>query len=336
MRTIQWGIIGVGDVTEVKSGPALYKAPHSSVVAVMRRTAHLAEDYARRHNIPRWYDDADALIADPEVHAVYIATPPDTHMLYTLKAAAAGKPVYVEKPMARTFAECQRMIAACEQADVDLFVAYYRRKLPRFEKARELVQSGALGDVRTVQLTITQTALAVAPGEPLPWRVVPEVAGGGLFLDLASHMLDWADHVFGPITAAHGIAANHAGLYPAEDVVTGTWQHESGVQGVGVWNFAADRRTDLIEIVGSRGRLRFPCFAPEPLALTTADGTTTFDIPNPPHIQQPLVETIVAALNGTGTCPSTGVTAARTSRVMDAMLAAWRAEHGPDFAALER
>jgi predicted dehydrogenase len=116
MERVRWGIIGVGDVTERKSGPGFQQAERSELVAVMRRTGELAADYARRHGVPRWYDDADALIADPEVDAVYVATPPDTHRHYALRAAAAGKPVYVEKPMARTADECNEMIEACEAA----------------------------------------------------------------------------------------------------------------------------------------------------------------------------------------------------------------------------
>src|SRR5690348_3615465 len=114
MHTIRWGIIGVGDVTEIKSGPAFYKADHSQLVAVMRRNGDKARDFAERHDVPHWYDDADALIHDEEVDAVYIATPPDSHESYTLKVAAAGKPVYCEKPMARTYAECQVMVEACQ------------------------------------------------------------------------------------------------------------------------------------------------------------------------------------------------------------------------------
>src|SRR5687768_17696565 len=124
MKPIRWGIIGCGDVTEVKSGPALQNAEHSRLVAVMRRTGSLARDYAERHGVPRWYDDADALIGDPEVDAVYVATPPDSHKDYTLRAARAGKPVYVEKPMALNFAECQAMVQACRDAGVPLFVAF--------------------------------------------------------------------------------------------------------------------------------------------------------------------------------------------------------------------
>src|SRR5258706_8424693 len=126
---IRWGIIGCGDVTEVKSGPGFQKAEGSALVAVMRRDAAKAEDYARRHNVPRWYADADALIADRDVDAVYIATPPSSHEEYVLKAAKARKPVLVEKPMAMSVAECEAMIAACRSAGVPLRVAYYRRRL---------------------------------------------------------------------------------------------------------------------------------------------------------------------------------------------------------------
>ena len=148
-KTIRWGIIGVGDVTEVKSGPGFQKAEHSALVAVMRRDAAKARDYAERHHVPRWYDDAKALIHDAEVDAVYIATPPNVHLDYTQMAAAAGKPVFVEKPMARTYAECQQMIDACRRAGVPLWVAYYRRRLPRFLKIKALVESGAIGEVRS-------------------------------------------------------------------------------------------------------------------------------------------------------------------------------------------
>ena len=156
MDQVRWGIIGCGSVTEVKSGPALYKAEGSSLVAVMRRQGALAEAYARRHGVPCWYDDAQALIDDPSVNAVYVATPPSTHCEYTQRAAQAGKPVYVEKPMARTHAECQAMIAACREAGVPLFVAYYRRMLPRFRKIKALIDEGAIGEVRTVSVTLYQ------------------------------------------------------------------------------------------------------------------------------------------------------------------------------------
>jgi predicted dehydrogenase len=319
VRTIRWGIIGVGDVTEVKSGPALQQAEHSTLVAVMRRTGELARDYAERHSVLKWYDDADALIHDPEVDAVYIATPPDSHMEYTLRVAQAGKPVYVEKPMARNHAECQRMIAACQTAGVPLFVAYYRRALPRFLKVKELVDGGMLGDVRFVTITLTQPPLHYDPGN-LPWRVIPEIAGGGLFVDLASHVLDFLDCVLGPVRTAHGHSANQGSPYPAEDIVSGTFVFESGVHGSGLWSFTGFEDVDRIEIVGTGGKVVFSAFADAPIRLIAPGGSTEFNIAHPPYIQQPLIQTVVNALNGVGQCPSTGESAARTSRVMDQLL----------------
>lgn len=314
-------MIGCGAVAEVKSGPAFQRADHSSLVAVMRRTGSLAKDYARRHGVPKWYDDADALIEDPEVDAIYVATPPSSHIDYALRGVRAGKPVYVEKPMALNFDECRAMIEAARAADVQLFVAYYRRALPRFLKIKELLDLRAIGDVRFVTMTLHQ------PPSPedldparLPWRVDPAIAGGGRFVDLAPHMLDFLDYALGPIRDVQGFASNQARRYPAEDLVTGAFVFESGVHGVGTWCFTAFDEQDMTEIVGSEGKIMYSTFDTRPIVLTTAEGTTELSLENPLHIQQPLIQMVVNALNGVGSCPSTGETAARTSWVMDRML----------------
>lgn len=316
-------MIGCGAVAEVKSGPALQKAKHSSLVAVMRRNGALAKDYAERHGVPRWYDDADALINDSEVDAIYVATPPDSHRDYTLRSARAGKPVYVEKPMARNFAECTEMIDACAAANVSLFVAYYRRALPRFLKIKELIDTGAIGDVRFVSIAFHQP-LAPEDLDPqnIPWRVIPEIAGGGRFVDLGAHMLDFLDYALGPIRDAKGQASNQAKRYPAEDIVTGSFVFESGVQGSGTWCFSAFDTRDFTEIVGTKGSIAYSTFDTRSIVLTTTSGRSEFPIENPPHIQQPLIQRVVDTLNGVGTCPSTGFTAARTSWVMERMLSA--------------
>jgi predicted dehydrogenase len=321
MRTIRWGIIGCGNVTEVKSGPGFQKANHSALVAVMRRDGRLARDYAERHEVSRWYDDAAKLIHDPEVDAVYVATPPSSHKQYTLMSAAAGKPVYVEKPMALNFVECQEMITGCRTAGVPLFVAYYRRALPRFLKIKELVDSGAIGEVRFVSISLYQPPGKESLSSDSPaWRVVPGISGGGLFVDLAPHTLDFLDFVFGPITSVKGCASNQAERYEAEDIVTGTFQFESGVHGVGAWCFTTATRIDLTRIVGSKGEISFSTFDPLPILLQNAAGLTEFTITYPQHIQQPLIQNVVDELNGCAVCPSTGDTAARTSWVMDQML----------------
>lgn len=321
MGTVRWGIIGCGDVTEVKSGPALQKAVGSELTAVMRRNSTLAQDYAKRHGVPKWTDNAQELINDLDIDAIYIATPPAFHKEYTIQSAQAGKPVYVEKPMALNFAECQAMITACQTANVPLFVAYYRRMLPKFLKIKSLIDANAIGDIRFVNITLTQPASAdVQSGEKRPWRVVPDIAGGGLFVDLASHMLDILDYVLGPIQTATGFATNQAGYYQAEDIVTSTFMFESGVHGVGSWCFTGFEQQDRTEIVGSEGKLTFSTFDDAPIELSTSAGTESFSFTSPPHIQQPLIQTVVDAINETGTCPSTGQSAARTSRVMDQML----------------
>ncbi|PSR55614.1 oxidoreductase [Adhaeribacter arboris] len=319
MQTIRWGIIGCGDVTEVKSGPAFRKIPNSQLVAVMRRDGAKAQDYARRHGVPKWYDNAQALINDPEVDAVYIATPPDSHHDYTLQVAATGKPVYVEKPMARTYAECQEMITACEEAQVPLFVAFYRRCLPSFLKVKELVDTGAIGEVRFVNINLYHPIQSNLETNNLPWRVQPDIAGGGLFFDLAPHQLDILDYILGPIASASGQTANQAGLYPAEDIVTAQFRFQSGVLGSGTWCFtvAETQRTDQMEIIGSKGKITFAAFDKVAIQLETGDGKKQFNLPPPVHIQQPFIQTIVEELTGQGECPSTGVTAARTAWIMD-------------------
>jgi predicted dehydrogenase len=319
---VRWGIIGCGDVTEVKSGPAFQKIENSELVAVMRRTGELAKDYAERHHVPKWYDDADALIQDPDINAVYIATPPGSHKEYTLKAAQAGKAVYVEKPMARTVEECQEMIEACEKAGVPLFVAYYRRAQERFLKVKELLDTNAIGEVRFVSCTQYQPVSDdVMDPIKLPWRVKPELAGAGLFYDLASHTLDIMDFLLGPIQSVNGFASNQAGYYQAEDIVSGTYQFESGIHGIGNWCFSAFEHVDINEIVGSKGKITFSTFGNEPIVLKTASGTEQWSFKRPDHVHQPLVETIVAELTGKSeNSPSNGISGARTNWVMSEMV----------------
>jgi predicted dehydrogenase len=327
MKTIRWGIVGVGDVTETKSGPAFAKAEHSALVAVMRRDSAKAADYARRHNVPRWYDDGQKLIEDAEVDAVYVATPPDVHEHYVKLAAQVGKPVYVEKPMARTYEECKRMVQACEEARTKLFVAYYRRSLPRFLKVKELIDNEVIGRICLVNIRLYQPPQKEdLQADNLPWRVKPEIAGAGRFLDLASHTLDLLDFLLGPIAHAKGHALNQAALYPAEDIVAGSFMFEAGTLGTGIWCFTTGQKEDVVEIVGDKGRISFATFgfANEPVRLETLNTAEEFIIPHPPHIQQPMIQAIVNELNGQGKSPSTGDSGARTSRVMDQMLMGWR------------
>ena len=316
---IRWGIIGCGDVTEIKSGPAFQQVNGSSLVAVMRRNGTLARDYARRHHVKKWYDDAQQLIDDPEVNAVYIATPPSSHKDYTIAVAKAGKPVYVEKPMALNHNECEQMIQACRNRNVPLFVAYYRRALPRFIKIKSLLQEGAIGKTRFVNVTFFQKTSPDDMQGVYNWRIDPIIAGGGYFYDLACHSIDILQFFFGEIKTVKGHASNQQNIYDAEDMVSGLLLFENLIHVSYVWNFNAYTNLDRTEIVGDKGKITFSTFDKSPIVLESKQGTQQFNIENPRNIQQPLIQTVADELRGRGQCPSTGLTAAKTNWVMDSM-----------------
>jgi 1,5-anhydro-D-fructose reductase (1,5-anhydro-D-mannitol-forming) len=318
MDTIRWGMIGCGEVAEVKSGPALQKADGSALVAVMRREREKAEDFARRHGVPRAYSDADALIHDPEVDAVYIATPPSSHCELALKVAGAGKPCLVEKPMAMNHAECLQMIEAFSAAQRPLWVAFYRRALPRFLKVRELLRDGAIGRVTSVHIYVSDP---LATGEAAKaWRFTPEISGAGLFLDLASHYFDIVDFLAGRVTGVSGFAINTGGTYAAEDVTVAAFQIGAQMLGTGVWNFNAPESIDSITFTGSKGQLTTAVRADADVTVTRDGHQNLYRFRNPPHVHQPLIQTIVDELRGKGRCESTAETGARSSWVMDRCL----------------
>jgi len=321
--TIRWGIIGCGSVTEVKSGPALQNADGSTLTAVMRRSAALAHDYADRHGVDKWYTCANTLINDEEVDAVYVATPPGNHMEYALKVCEAGKPCYVEKPMARNYAECRRMVEAFGVAGLPLFVAYYRRALPRFLKAKELIKAGRLGKVTRICYRYALDRVQTVDPDNPEWRLDATHSGGGIFLDLGCHTLDVLDFIFGPLQGISGTASNRLGLYDVEDGVTMRFETAGGSAGEAQWDFTAGHHEDLLTIIGTAGELSLSTFGNEPVRLETKDSGLILDLQNPEHIQQPLIQSVVNELRGNGTCPSTGTSAARTSRVMDEVLAGY-------------
>ena len=320
---INWGIIGCGNVTEVKSGPAFNKVSGSRLLAVMRRNRELAEDYAKRHNVPRVYDKASDLILDDEIDAVYIATPPGSHAAYAVETLRAGKPVYIEKPMALNHAECEKINEASARYGVPVFVAYYRRALPGFVKVREMIEKGTIGRIMFFQLQLFKPASEDEKAGRLPWRVDPSVSGGGHFFDLASHQLDYFDYLFGPVMKVKSVVKNHGSLYKAEDFVTAELEYENNITGNGIWSFTAPKESyrDIIEITGEKGSIRFSTFSFENIVVTTSEGTREMINERPEHVQYNLIDKVVRALGGNGESPSTGISAARTSRVMDEIVA---------------
>ena len=320
---IKWGFIGCGEVTEKKSGPAFSLLSGSKIEAVMSRNKEKARSYAERHGIPKWYTDAQELVDDPDVNAVYIATPPSSHATFAIMAMKAGKPVYVEKPLAVSYEECGRINRVSRQTGVPCFVAYYRRYLPYFLKVKELLQQGVIGKVLNVQIRF-----AVPPRDldynshELPWRVQRDIAGGGYFYDLAPHQLDLLQELFGPITKAQGYCTNREGLYDTEDTVSACFRFDSGLPGSGSWCFVAHEsaKEDRIEIIGDRGMLCFSVFNYDPILLQTEHGREEITVPNPEHVQLPLIRLVVEHLQGLSICSCDSVSATPVNWVVDRIL----------------
>jgi 1,5-anhydro-D-fructose reductase (1,5-anhydro-D-mannitol-forming) len=295
---IRWGIIGVGNVCEVKSGPGFYKNPNSQLLAVMRRDAEKARDYATRHNVPLWYDNAEALLNNPDIDAIYIATPPAQHKDYAIAALNAGKNVYIEKPVTLNADECKILIAAAERSNKKVCVAHYRRAVPCFVKIGELLRMGAIGTPLLAQIDMLRPA--GVDNQSDNWRLNPAVSGGGLFHDLAPHQLDLMLHWFGKVNTANGAALNQRQLNAADDTVQG-WAHlESGVLLQGRWHFALGpmHKRDHCEIIGTQGSITFSFFGEAEIKLTNGDGEQTITMTHPQHIQQPLIAQVNAYFRG--------------------------------------
>lgn len=319
MEEIRWGIIGCGDVTEKKSGPAFNKVAHSNLVAVMRRDAEKAADYAKRHRVAKWYNDATALINDPNVNAIYVATPPLQHEAYTIQALAAGKPVYVEKPISLNAAAAERILAVAAQYNTKLVVAHYRRFMPLFLKVKELLQENIIGNVRLVQLHFFQPLKAeVIAQTEHNWRLDPTVSGGGLFHDLAPHHLDLMVYYFGAIQKSAGFAVKQQPDGKVHDLVTGQLLFENGIMFNGVWCFSAAPTTkkDVCEIYGSKGRISFSMFGDQ-LTIATAAGEKKLNFPALPHVQQPMINEVVKYFRNEAENPCSGAEALTTMKLMD-------------------
>ena len=324
MKQINWGFIGCGEVTEKKSGPAFNEVEGSQVVAVMSRSENKARSYAERHHVRKWYTDASDLIEDPDVYAIYIATPPSSHATFAIRAMRAGKPCYIEKPLAASYNDCIRINRISEQTGVPCFVAYYRRYLPYFQKVKEIIESGTIGNVVNVQVrfSVPPRDLDFQSGKEMPWRLQPDIAGGGYFYDLAPHQIDLLQNLFGVITRAHGYPANRAHLYQAEDTLSACFFFESGIPGSGSWCFVGHEsaKEDCIEVIGEKGSLSFSVFTYQPIEVITSEGKNLITVPNPPYVQLPLIKSVIQHLQGIGKCDCTSVSATAVNWVLDRVL----------------
>jgi len=317
---INWGMIGCGDVTEVKSGPAFNIKGKSQIYGVFSRTESSAHDYAKRHNIPHVFSSASELIESPNIDAIYIATPPSSHPDLAIAVAGVEKPCCIEKPIANSYQESLQITQAFQANNTPLFVAYYRRSLPRFEAIKSWILDDKIGTVRHVHWGLTQRAKSEDIDQKYSWRVDPNHAPGGYFDDLACHGLDLFDFYFGPIKQAEGFATNQQQIYSVPDAVSASWLHENNIMGTAYWNFSSIENSDQVVIIGDKGKIVFSVFDDKNPKCETQDGILSVDIKHPRHVQKYHVESMIEHLSGRASYSSTGESAMRTAWVCDKIL----------------
>ncbi|WP_254274489.1 Gfo/Idh/MocA family protein [Haloarcula marina] len=308
---IRWAVIGCGDVVERKSGPAFQDSERSHVRAVVSTDGTSAEAYASATGVPIATDDAERVITDPDVDAVYIATPPDTHEGYTRVAAEAGKPVLVEKPMGRSVTEAGTMIEHCDRHSVELFVAYYRRFHPHVEKIRELLTAGAIGEPCRAVVDYGHAT----PAEP-GWRERPAVSGGGWFVDAASHRVDLLCYLLGAPTEATGSVRYASGETPTEEIVSLTVVIDGTVCTV-TSDFVTGTSSDAFRLFGTEGHIVAETLDDGTLVYETADHTGRLDFEPPEITHEGLLTHVEGALLDGETNRTSGRDALRTEAILD-------------------
>ena len=291
MNKIRWGIIGTGDVAARKGGPALYMAERSELVAVTNRTHERAEQFSNQHGRPRVYRDIEALLADRDVDAVYVATPPDSHADLTCRIAAQGKHVLCEKPMALSFTECDRMVAACEEHQVSLAVAYYRRFFPVVGAMEKLLRDGAIGTPLRISV---RTAAQFRSDVTNPWRLQASIAGGGFLMDMGSHRFDLMAHFFGLPQCTTAIVRTQTAGRHVDDAATVAFEFADGVLGSAEFHWNSPIGRDTLEIMGTHGAIMTDSLSDAGrLTLETSLGKELWRLPAEAPVHLRLVQAFV-------------------------------------------
>ncbi|MHA7943609.1 Gfo/Idh/MocA family protein [Formosa sp. 3Alg 14/1] len=312
---INWGIIGCGNVAEVKSGPAFYKTENSTLVAVMRRNEDKVIDFANRHGVANWTTNVEALIQNDLINAVYIATPPSSHLQYALRAINVGKNVYLEKPMVLNNHEAEILVEAVKRSNVKVTVAHYRRELPVYLKIKELLDSNVIGNVISVEIQIKQTRNTnlIAKTE-VNWRTIPEISGGGYFHDIAPHQIDLMCHYFGEVENIKKGSCKENQV--SHQDVSGEVLFKNGVQFSGTWNFNALEDKDECTIKGERGSISFS-FYTSTITVSKNGLIESYHYENPEHVQQPMIEKTVGYFLAHNSNPCSVEEAAMVTHIMD-------------------
>jgi hypothetical protein len=319
MEQIKWGLIGCGKVVENKSGPAFNTVDKSSIYAIMRRNLDKAKESAKKLKAQKYYDNIDDLLADNEINAVYIATPPGLHLEQAIKCCKYKKPTYIEKPFARNYKEALQITKIFEDAGIPLYVAHYRRALPKFIKIKEILESGKIGKICEADFRLNRKYNYEEIHNT--WLYNVELSGGGKFYDIAPHSLDIMVYLLGKFTQVNGIATNNNKEYSVEDMVVMQFKTELGVIGTANFNSLSLDKKDKMIIYGTKGKIEFSMHGNTPIIITTENNEEILDIDNPKIIQENMIENVVnSLLTGEHLNTCSAKEALETYRIMDIVL----------------
>ncbi|HEY1677116.1 MAG TPA: Gfo/Idh/MocA family oxidoreductase [Candidatus Sulfotelmatobacter sp.] len=302
---MNWLVIGIGDITKRRVIPAIQAEPRSKLYAVVTSDPAKAAPYNTR--VFQALDDA---LADPHIDAVYVGTPVFLHASQSIQSLKAGKHVLCEKPLAMNEAQARSMVEAGEAAGKFFGVAYYRRFYPKIQRAKRLIESGAIG--RPVMAELTNHMWFDGTGARA-WLFDPVKSGGGPLFDVASHRIDVLNFLFGRPRRVMAQLSNVVHHYAVEDNATVMIEYENGVRGMVDVRWHSKIHRDECRIRGTEGEIQLsPLNGPD---LIYPAGRESL----PPHenLHYPLIENFVDAVLGNSPLLSSGASAYWTDWVTE-------------------
>jgi len=308
----RWLVAGVGDIATRRVLPAIQNEPRSTLAGIVTRDPAKAAPYG----VAGWTDFARALAECP-ADAVYVATPVFLHAPQTIAALRAGKHVLCEKPMALGYAEAESMQQAAQETGLTLGIAYYRRTYPKVACARQLMESGAIGQPVFAEATAHGWSDLAAGFRA--WIADPKQSGGGPLRDIACHRIDLMNFLFGKPVRVTGQLSRIVLPLQVEDNATVLIEHESGVRAMVDVRWHSHVPRDEFRIRGTDGELDLtPLNDPQ---LVTPQGTE--QIPAHSNIHYPCIEDFVSSVLEARSPVSSALTALPVEWVMD------QVQHGP-------
>lgn len=330
LSEIKWGFIGCGKVVEQKSGLAFNEVPNSCVYSIMRRNIESARKSSQKFSAPNWFDNIDDLLSS-DIDAVYIATPPGLHYEQAIKCCDAGKPIYIEKPIARNYNEAKAIVEAFDKKNIPLFVGHYRRALPRFQKIKQLLAENCIGNVCSVNFFLNR--IFSQKEADTTWLYNPILSGGGKFFDIAAHTIDIIIYLFGDIKEICGFATNNGTICPLENNVVFSFSTSKKIIGSANFNCISNKKNDRMIVIGTKGTLEFSIHGCYDIVINdyNSNKTTILEIPDPKIVEAPMIRTVVDSLLNRGNCPCLGRDALSTYWAIDEILTGYYHGRNDDF-----